>query len=134
MNADRLRFGMYIADPKKLKLQKGYYWFGGILGFIQVSIYPDSYNIPKVPAVIAHVFNHNIHFSYFDWNYGDVTVGVYIIIEGLEEPFAKELYQRSALVTSFVKEELDYSIEVIKDALDVKGFAEVSRYIFGDKI
>lgn len=53
---------MYIADPKKLELQKGYCGFGGIPGFIQVSIYPNSYNIPKIPAVIAHEFHHNIRF------------------------------------------------------------------------
>ncbi|GGP08817.1 MULTISPECIES: DUF2268 domain-containing protein [Oceanobacillus] len=137
INADELRFGMYIADPKKLELQKGYCGFGGIPGFIQVSIYPDSYNTPKIPAVIAHEFNHNIRFSYFDWDHGNVTVGDYLIIEGLAESFAKELYGDELLgpwVTSFDKEDLEYSTEVIKDALDVKGFAEVSSYMFGDKI
>lgn len=90
INADELRFGMYIADPEKLELQKGYCGFGGIPGFIQVSIYPNSYNIPKIPAVIAHEFHHNIRFSYFDWDHGNVTVGDYLIIEGLAESFAKE--------------------------------------------
>ncbi|MDM8101808.1 MULTISPECIES: DUF2268 domain-containing protein [Oceanobacillus] len=137
INTDELRFGMYIADPKKLELQKGYCGFGGIPGFIQVSIYPDSYNTPKIPAVIAHEFNHNIRFSYFDWDHGNVTVGDYLIIEGLAESFAKELYGEDLLgpwVTSFDKEDLAYSTEVMKDALDVKGFAEVSSYMFGDKI
>ncbi|MBT2218008.1 DUF2268 domain-containing protein [Virgibacillus dakarensis] len=137
INADELRFGMYIADPKKLELQKGYCGFGGIPGFIQVSIYPNSYNIPKLPAVIAHEFHHNIRFSYFDWDHGDVTVGDYLIIEGLAESFAKELYGEDLLgpwVTSFDKEDLEYSKEVIKDALDIKGIAEVSSYMFGDTI
>ncbi|MFD1416930.1 DUF2268 domain-containing protein [Oceanobacillus jeddahense] len=137
INTDELRFGMYIADPKKLELQKGYCGFGGIPGFIQVSIYPDSYNTPKIPAVIAHEFNHNIRFSYFDWDQGNVTVGDYLVIEGLAESFAKELYGEELLgpwVTSFDKEDLAYSTEVMKDALDVKGFAEVSSYMFGDKI
>lgn len=137
INADELRFGMYIADPKKLELQKGYCGFGGIPWFIQVSIYPNSYNIPRIPAVIAHEFHHNIRFSYFDWDHGDVTVGDYLIIEGLVESFAKELYGEDLLgpwVTSFDKEDLEYSKEVIKDALDIKGFAEVSSYMFGDTI
>ena len=137
INTDELRFGMYIADPKKLELQKGYCGFGGIPGFIQVSIYPNSYNIPRIPAVIAHEFHHNIRFSYFDWDHGDVTVGDYLIIEGLAESFAKELYGEDLLgpwVTSFDKEDLEYSKEVIKDALDIKGFAEVSSYMFGDTI
>lgn len=137
INADELRFGMYIADSKKLELQKGYSGFGGIPGFIQVSIYPNSYNIPKIPAIIAHEFNHNIRFSYFDWDHGNVTVGDYLIIEGLAESFAKELYGEDFLgpwVTSMDKEELEYSTDVIGEALDVKGFAEVSSYMFGDEI
>ncbi|MEI5908019.1 DUF2268 domain-containing protein [Bacillus spongiae] len=137
VNADELRFGVYIADPKKLELHKGYCGFGGIPGFIQVSMYPNSYNIPRLPAVIAHEFHHNLRFSYFDWDYGNVTLGDYLIIEGLAESFAKELYGENLLgpwVTSFDKEELDYSIEVINDLLDVKGFAEVSSYMFGDRI
>lgn len=137
INADELKFGIYIADPKKLELQKGYCGFGGIPGFIQVSIYPNPYNISKIPAVIAHEFHHNIRFSYFDWDHGNVTVGEYLIIEGLAESFAKELYGEELLgpwVTSFDKEDLNYSIEIIKDALNVKGFAEVSSYMFGDTI
>lgn len=137
INAKELRFGLYIADPKKLELQKGYCGFGGIPGFIQVSIYPNSYNTPRIPAVIAHEFHHNIRFSYFDWDHGNVTVGDYLIIEGLAESFAKELYGENLLgpwVTSFDKEDLEYSMEVIKDSLDIKGFAEVSSYMFGDTI
>src|SRR5690625_1776939 len=137
INADELRFGMYIADPKKLELQKGYAGFGGIPGFIQVSIYPNSYNTPRLPAVIAHEFHHNIRFFYFDWDHGDVTVGDYFVIEGLAVLFAKELYGDDFLgpwVTSFDKEDLEYSTMVIKDSLDIKGFAEVSSYMFGDSI
>ncbi|MTT31480.1 hypothetical protein GMB86_05530 [Terrilactibacillus sp. BCM23-1] len=137
INANELKFGLYIADPKKLELQKGYCGFGGIPGFIQVSIYPNPYNIPRFPAVIAHEFHHNIRFSYFEWDHGNVTVGDYLIIEGLAESFAKELYGEDVLgpwVTSFDNEDLEYSIEVIKDSLDIKGFAEVSSYMFGDTI
>ncbi|MBX0319203.1 MULTISPECIES: DUF2268 domain-containing protein [Shouchella] len=137
ITTDELKFGMYIADPKKLELQKGYCGFGGIPGFIQVSIFPSSYNVPKIPAVIAHEFHHNLRFSYFDWDHGNVTVGDYLIIEGLAESFAKELYGKDLLgpwVTSFDKEDLEYSTEIIKDALTVKGFAEVSSYMFGDTI
>lgn len=135
INADEIRFGMYLANQKKLELHRGYCGFGGIPGFIQVSIFPNSYNIPRLPAVIAHEFHHNIRFSYFNWDYGNVTVGGYLIIEGLAESFAKELYGEALLgpwVTSFEKEELEYSKEIIKDSLNVKGFAEVSSYMFGD--
>lgn len=137
INADEVKFGLYVSDPEKLKLQKGYTGFGGIPGYITVNIYPNDYNLPKIPAVIAHEFNHNIRFSYFEWNHGDVTVGDYLVVEGLAESFAKELYGTGQLgpwVTSMDKEELEYSINVIGEALDVKGFAEVSSYMFGDEI
>lgn len=91
INADELKFGLYIADPDKLSLQKGYCGFGGIPGFIHVSILPNAFNIPRLPAIIAHEFHHNIRFSYFDWDHGNITVGDYLVIEGLAEWFAKEL-------------------------------------------
>lgn len=137
INAQELLFGLYLADPEKLELQKGYCGFGGIPGFIHISIYPNDYNIPRLPAIIAHEFHHNIRFSYFDWDNGNVTVGDYIIIEGLAESFSKELYGEKLLgpwVTSFEDDDLKYSLEVIKDALNVKGFSEVSSYMFGDEI
>ncbi|MBO0994351.1 DUF2268 domain-containing protein [Bacillus sp. SD088] len=135
--ADEIKFGLYVADPDKLKLQKGYTGFGGIPGFITVNIFPNDYNIPKIPAVIAHEFHHNIRFSYFDWDHGNVTVGDYLIIEGLADSFAKELYGAEQLgpwVTSMDQDDLEYSIHVIGEALNIKGFAEVSSYMFGDEI
>lgn len=137
INADEVKLGLYVSDPEKLKLQNGYTGFGGIPGFITVNIYPNDYNLPKIPAVIAHEFHHNIRFSYFDWDHGNVTLGDYIVIEGLAESFAKELYGTEQIghwVTSMNEEELEYSTDVIGEALDVKGFAEVSSYMFGDEI
>jgi len=137
VNADEIKFGMYVANPDKLKRQKGYTGFGGIPGFITVNIYPNDYNLPKIPAVIAHEFHHNIRFSYFDWDHGNVTVGDYIVIEGLADSFAKELYGTEQLgpwVTSLDRDDLEYSIYVIEEALNIKGFSEVSSYMFGDEI
>jgi len=137
VNADEIIFGLYVADPNKLKLQKGYTGFGGIPGYITVNIYPNDYNLPKIPAVIAHEFHHNIRFSYFNWDYGNVSVADYLVIEGLADSFAKELYGTEQLgpwVTSMDKEELEYSRYVIGEALDKKGFAEVSSYMFGDEL
>lgn len=94
-----------------------------------VSIFPNSYNLPRIPAVIAHECHHNLRFSYFNWDHGNVTVGDYLVIEGLAESFAKALYGEEMLgpwVTSMDEEELNYSIEVIGEALNIKGFAEVS--------
>ncbi|NMO97041.1 hypothetical protein HII30_14850 [Paenibacillus lemnae] len=91
----------------------------------------------RLPSVIAHEFHHNIRFSYFDWDHGNITVGDYLVIEGLAESFAKELFGEELMgpwVTSFDEEDLAYSLEVIREALNIKGFAEVSSYMFGDAI
>lgn len=137
VNADNLTFGQFVADPVKLHLQGGYTGFGGIPGFIAVHIYPNDYNLSKIPALIAHEFHHNLRFSYFDWSHGNVTIGDYLVIEGLADSFAKELYgddQLGPWVTSMDKEDVDYSIHVIGEALNTKGFAEVSSFMFGDEI
>ncbi|MEC1737470.1 DUF2268 domain-containing protein [Bacillus mojavensis] len=137
VNAEEMRFGLYIADPNKLKLQKGYCGFGGIPGFIHVWMYPNSYNLLRISSIIAHEFHHNLRFSYFDFHRGSVSVGNYLVIEGLAESFARELFGEEQLgpwVTRFDRDDLQYSIEVIKEVLDVKGFSEVSRYMFGDQI
>ncbi len=137
IGTESLRFGAYLANPQKLAYTKGYSGFGGIPGYIQLMIYPNDYNIPRIPAILAHELHHNIRFSYFDWDHGNISVGDYIIVEGLADSFASALYGESMLgpwATSFDGEDLFYSIEVIRQALEVKGFAEVSSYMFGDEI
>lgn len=55
----------------------------------------------------------------------------------MAESFARELFGTERLgpwVTRFDHEDLQYSIDVINEVLDVKGFSEVSRYMFGDPI
>lgn len=78
-----------------------------------------------------------MRFSYIDFHHGSVSVGDYLVIEGLAESFARELFGTERLgpwVTRFDHEDLQYSIDVINEVLDVKGFSEVSRYMFGDPI
>lgn len=137
VNADRLVFGAFLADPVKLAYTNGYSGFGGIPGYIQLIIYPNEDNISRIPSIIAHEFHHNIRFSYFDWDHGNVSLGEYMVIEGLADSFASALYgeeMSGPWIASFDEEELSYSIEVIRQALNVKGFAEVSSYMYGDEV
>lgn len=79
----------------------------------------------------------NGRFSYFDWDRGDVTLGEYLVIEGLADSFATELYGEEHLgpwVTSIDEEELECSIQLIQEGFNLIGFAEVSGYMFGDEI
>ncbi|KEK23144.1 DUF2268 domain-containing protein [Bacillus gaemokensis] len=135
--AEELKFGMYIADPEKLKNQKGYCGFGGIPGYVTITIHPNEYNVPRIPALIAHEYHHNLRFSYFNWNHGDVTLGEYLVIEGLADSFATELYREEHLgpwVISIDEEELEYSLHVVREGFHLRGFDEVNSYMFGDEI
>lgn len=137
VKADEILCGFFLADPDKLRLQRSYTGFGGIPGYIQIIVYPTEYNLPRLPSILAHEFHHNLRFSYTDWDHGNVTLGEYLVIEGLAESFAKEMYGEEQLgpwVTSFDEEELAYSIEVIGERLTMKGFPEVAAYMFGDEI
>ena len=133
--SDAIIFGVYLADPNKLKYVDGYSGFGGIPGYVMACIYPNRSNVTRFPALIAHEFHHNLRFSYFEWNHGNVTLGEYLVIEGLAEAFAVELFGEDNLgpwVTGIDEEELAYSLYVMGDALETKGFAEVASYMFGD--
>lgn len=132
-----LNFGIFLADPEKLKLQMGYTGFGGIPGYIMIIINPNEYNIPRLPAIIAHEFNHNLRFSLFDWDHGNVSLGEYIVSEGLAEAFAVEAYGAKRMgpwATNFNRDDLEYSKEVIMGSLNLKGFGEIASYMFGDAI
>jgi len=137
IESDSLLCGTYLADPIKLAYTKGYSGFGGIPGYIQLLIYPNDYNIPRIPAILAHELHHNVRFSYFNWDHGNVTLGDYLVIEGLADSFASAVYGEQMLgpwVTDFDEEDLHYSIEVMHQVLELKGFAEIRSYMFGDEI
>ncbi|MBD8498429.1 DUF2268 domain-containing protein [Paenibacillus arenosi] len=134
---EKLIAGMYFGNPEKLKPHNGYSGFGGIPGYIQLYIYPNEYNLKRLPALIAHEFHHNIRFSYFNWSHGDVTLGEYMIIEGLAESFAAAMYGEELIgpwVTSLDEDDLAYSIEVMRTVLGNKGFDGISGYMFGDEV
>jgi uncharacterized protein YjaZ len=64
----------------------------------------------------------------------DVTVGKYLAVEGLAESFAASMFGEEFVgpwVTGVQGEDLERSRKIISKALDVKGFMEVRKYIFG---
>lgn len=134
---DKVLLGLYLGDPEKYKHHNGYTGFGGIPGYILLMIYPNDYNLPRLPALIAHEFHHNIRLLHVKWDHANITLGEYIVIEGLADAFAEELYGRELMgpwVTEFPQDDLEYSTEVIRSNLGLKGFGNISSYMFGDRI
>lgn len=136
---DTVKFGIYPYDIKKsVPTDRGYSGFGAIPGYV-MTVYsdPNDYNLPRLQGATVHEFNHNVRFAVQPFNPMVVTVGEYIVAEGLAESFAAELYGEDLVgyyVTDFDDAELDTAKRVIGGALNVTGFDTVRGYIFGDVI
>lgn len=127
--------GIFLGDPAFLAQSEGYTGVGSMPGYIQIIIAPNEFNLPKLRACIAHEFHHNVLFYNAKWDFMNVTVGKYLAVEGLAESFAASLFGEDFIgpwVTGVQGENLEKSRKVIGKALDVKGFMEVRKYIYGD--
>lgn len=136
---DEVVLNILLGDPENtiLMASEGYSGFGGIPGYLLLIVIPNGFNQDKLKSAIAHEFNHNVRFTYQPFNHGDVTVGEYLVIEGLAEVFAEEMYgveNRGPWVSEFDEEELSYTFAVFKEALEVKGFQDVAAYMYGDEV
>lgn len=128
-----------LGDPENgvLMASEGYSGFGGIPGYIMLIVVPNDLNRTRLKSALAHEFNHNVRFTYEPFNHGDVSVEDYLVIEGLAEVFAEELYgveQRGPWVQYYDDEELEYTIAVMKDGREARGFDQVSAYMYGDEV
>lgn len=130
---------IFLADPenKIVMASEGYSGFGGIPGYLILIVFPNDFNKTRLKSALAHEFNHNVRFTYAPFNHGDVSVEEYLVIEGLAEVFAEKLYgikNRGPWVQDYSQEELDYSIEVMKEGRDARGFEQIAAYMYGDEV
>ncbi|MBL4931849.1 DUF2268 domain-containing protein [Clostridium paridis] len=132
---EKVIVGIFLGNPEFLAMVEGYTGMGSIPGYIQIIIDPNEKNLPKLNACIAHEFHHNVLFYNAKWNFmTDVTVGRYLAVEGLAESFAASLYGEEFIgpwVTGLQGADLEKARRITSKALDVKGFMEVRKYIFG---
>ena len=131
-------FGLLLCDMRNVPLQRGYSGFGAIPGWI-MTVYdtPTDYNLYRIKACTVHELHHNILSRVFPHNMMTFTVGEYMIMEGLAESFAAELYGNDTTgfwVSEFDETQLEKTRQIIRAALKVSGFNEVRGYIFGDEM
>lgn len=132
---EEILLGIFLGDPVKLTQTEGYTGIGSIPGFVQIMIAPNAYNLPRLPSCIAHEFHHNALFCNVRWNFMNVTLSQYLAVEGLAECFAAALYGEGFIgpwVTGVKEGDLERTRGIIGKNLDVAGFMEVRKYIFGD--
>lgn len=131
-----IRYNLYLSDPAKIDARVGHYTGGGGRpGLVQIAVWPTDYNLPRLAAITAHELHHNVRFAYEPFIPQAVTVGQYIVAEGLAEAFAAALYGEDALgpwSTSLPATELAAILPRFGAALETRGFDEARAYIFGD--
>lgn len=138
---DSITFGLYLCDMSAMPMAGGYTGFGGIPRWI-MTVYdtPTPENLKRVEACTVHELHHNLAAgsdNAVKINIMNVTVAEYMLMEGLAESFAAELYGEDTIgpwVTDFDESRLPETRALFKDALNVSGFNEVRRYIFGDPV
>lgn len=132
---DELTVGILLGDEQMLSQSGGYTGIGSIPGYIQLIIAPDDYNIPRLSSCAIHELHHNILFANTDWSFADVSVSQYLAVEGLAESLVNELYGYDYVgpwVSDVDEASLQEGKAIVGDNLDVSGFMNVRKYIFGD--
>uniref|UniRef100_A0AAU3GTQ5 DUF2268 domain-containing protein n=1 Tax=Streptomyces sp. NBC_01401 TaxID=2903854 RepID=A0AAU3GTQ5_9ACTN len=110
--------------------------FGGISGYIAITVWPTSRVLDRLEAIAVHELHHNVRYSPGGvvWDPQTVTVGEHVVAEGLADVFASELYGDVGY-THFVREEIrsdDQVLAKVAGGLGVTGMADFAAWVLGD--
>lgn len=132
---DRVLFTLVLANPAAMNEEAGSYsGFGGVPGIVLVIAWPTGFNVPRLPAAAAHELHHNVRFSYEPFSM-HVTLGQYMVAEGLAEAFAAQVCGEENLgpiVNALSDEQMAAMKPRFQEAVHLTGFDQVRGYIFGD--
>ncbi len=110
--------------------------FGGISGYIAITVWPNSRVLDRLEAIAVHELHHNVRYSPggIVWDPQTVMVGEHVVSEGLADLFASELYG-DAGYTHFVRDEIrtdDQVLAKVASGLGVTGMADFAAWVLGD--
>ena len=132
-------FTLALADPESPYsiMCDNYSGDGGIAGYIFGSLVPSAFTKSRMPIALAHETNHNVRFQYIKWS-NDISLGEYMICEGLAENFAVSIYGEENVgpwVSKTDEETLnEYIKPLMQSSLEVRGFEGITAYMYGDEI
>ncbi|THF86280.1 hypothetical protein E7T09_13860 [Deinococcus sp. KSM4-11] len=135
-----LHLALTVAEPGSLG-EDGLTGAANVPGWLLLSIWPQllpngAWNDPKLPAITAHEYHHAVRFAQPDWTF-PMTLGAYLIAEGLAESFAADLYGEGSLgswTTTLQESDLRALAPRYGAALEERDFGIVRGYIFGDSV
>lgn len=133
-------FGLCMTQPNPYQpgAEAGYSGFGAIPGSVMVVYWAATEeNLRCVEAVTAHEMHHNILANLLPprMNMFQISVGDYMVMEGLAESFAAELCGTNTVgpwVNGFSDENMEKAMAAFRPALTVTGFDTLRKYMFGD--
>lgn len=110
--------------------------FGGISGYIALTVWPNPRVLDRLEAIAVHELHHNVRYSPGGvvWDPATVTVGEHVVSEGLADVFATELYGDSGY-THFVSEQTrtdDAVLAKVATGLEVTGMQDFAAWVLGD--
>jgi uncharacterized protein YjaZ len=110
--------------------------FGGISGYITITVWPTPQVLERLEAIAVHELHHNVRYSPGGvvWDPMTVTVGEQVISEGLAEVFAAELFGGRGY-THFVSESThndDYVLAKVASGLHITGMQNFTAWVHGD--
>lgn len=132
-------FTILLANPKSPYsiMNDNYCGDGGIPGYIFGILVPSEYTMRRLPVALAHETNHNIRFQFEKWTQ-DISLGAYMVSEGLAENFAVSLYGEEKVgpwVSKTDMQTLNESIKpLMRNALHERGFEQITSYMYGDEM
>jgi uncharacterized protein YjaZ len=136
---ENVTFGLMLADLSHFPQAAGYTGFGGVPGWI-MTVYgdPTPDNLKRIEACTVHELHHNIWSDYTKPDFmKTTTVADYMVMEGLAESFAAELYGEDTIgpwVTQFDESQLERTKIIFREGLTRTGFNTIRGYIFGGEI
>lgn len=130
---------LVLGDPTNKHFSdevQGLSAFGGISGYITITVWPTSQVLDRLEAIAVHELHHNVRYSPGGvvWDPITVTVGEQVISEGLADEFAAELYGDSGY-THFVSEGTRNDPEVlakVATGLQITGMQNFTAWVHGD--
>ncbi|WP_166968931.1 DUF2268 domain-containing protein [Brevibacterium atlanticum] len=134
-----LRVLIVLGDPNNPHFMDevaGLSGFGGISGFIAITLWPSPVVLNRLEAIAVHELHHNLRYSPggIVWDPATVTVGEHVVSEGLADVFAAELYGERGY-THFVSDEIRNDrpvLEKVASGFDIRGMADFAPWVLGD--
>lgn len=130
---------LVLGDPTNTHFVdevQGLSGFGGISGYITLTLWPTPRVLDRLEAIAVHELHHNARYSPGGvvWDPATVTVAEHVLSEGLADVFATELYGASGY-THFVSPETradDRVLEKVTSGLGVTGMQDFTAWVLGD--